>query len=729
MFLLFSIKGLHFSPVSNTFTLLAAVLLLVLLAVHVYAQRGTRISTGRRRLLAGLRTLALLCVLLALLGPTLSLEADRTQRPRVFVLLDNSASMGLPFDPSPTADSSLTRAEVATGAARRLVEGLPGRFETSVFLFSDDIRQPGGTLKEAAERPTGARSALGSALEKAASEVGAGAAAVVLVSDGSSSFGPDPSGVAKRLRLPVYALAAAKEGPVRDVQITGVMCPASGYAGAEVPVLVRVKGHGLENLEVPVMVFEEGAVVSRGMLKLAGSAETELLLSVRPRSAGIHFYSVSIPAVTGELSAVNNAASFALSVMSEKLKVLYLQGDLSWDFTFLKRQMEFDPRLEPTFVLVSDGETKARQPTFPPPVEFSPGQLAQSSVVLLDDGAAARMSPGMWKALESFVGSGRGLFVLGSAGLAEAPAAITSILPARIRKAQLWGRQEYLNCRLTSEGSRHPICDVEREASSNARAWEDVTPLVGAHSLESAKQGSSVLIEATRGEEHFPLVVAGQYGRGRVLHVAASGLWRWDFTLPAAGGSETLFERFVSNGMWWLSESEQERVGEVRPTSWVFKHGEEVTFTARASEGLPGPSPEVTNEAGELLEPISVEERGGAFETSFGVLSPGGYQYRFSTGDGNEAALPGGKFVVDTMGPEHGDPFPDPALLAYVSEASGGKFFRADEVDELRLELESFGRKATVERQVKLWNHPLLFAVFAASMALEWWLRRRSGLP
>ena len=61
---------------------------------------------------------------------------------------------------------------------------------------------------------------------------------------------------------------------------------------------MRVKGYGLENLNVPLSISEGETVVSRGMVKLAGSADTEVLLSFKPGSAGIHFYRVSIPAVT-----------------------------------------------------------------------------------------------------------------------------------------------------------------------------------------------------------------------------------------------------------------------------------------------------------------------------------------------------------------------------------------------------------------------------------------------
>jgi hypothetical protein len=442
----------------------------------------------------------------------------------------------------------------------------------------------------------------------------------------------------------------------------------------------------------------------------------------------VHFYRVSIPVVEGEASPENNTVSFPLAVMSEKVKVLFIQGDLSWDFTFLKRQLQSDPRLETTFALASDW--RAGLPAAAPFVAPSPALLRQNSVVVLSGGAVSQIGDETWRILAEFVSSGGGLFLIGAAGLDEMPSLAGDVLPATLRRPELWGPKVHLSCRLTFEGLNHAICDVERDASSSADSWKDVSPLAGAHVLGKARRGALVLVETDGAEERFPVVVAGPHGRGRVLLVAASGIWRWGFSLPAAGGSDQLFPRFVSNAVWWLSQSEKEGSRKVGPASWVFQNGEEVVFSATGGTQEETLNLELTDESGELLVPVLTGRSGtDTINASFGILKPGTYDYRAHFGGDSGAAGFDGRFVVDTMGPEYGSLFPDPGLLAYVSEASGGRFFNADEVDELAREIETFGDKATVEKQVRLWNHPLLFAVFAASMALEWWLRRRSGLP
>ena len=112
-----------------------------------------------------------------------------------------------------------------------------------------------------------------------------------------------------------------------------------------------------------------------------------------------------------------------------------------------------------------------------------------------------------------------------------------------------------------------------------------------------------------------------------------------------------------------------------------------------------------------------------------GVLAPGAYNYKVSDVENGGRVVSAGSFLVDSNGPEYRNLVPDSRLLSYVSEASGGKSFGTDQVGALAREIQTFGEKATVERQVRLWNHPLLFLAFTMFVAIEWWLRRRSGLP
>jgi|GEM_PF-2778113 len=739
--MLLSVKNISFSPVSSWVLILAIVLILIVFVARFYAPKDPRISAKRKRLLIILRVAAFVCVIWALLQPVVNLESKESRRPQVFVLIDGSASMKLPFDVATPSDSSHSREDTAVGFARRLLGKLPRRFESSVFVFSDSLRKldsrPGvpiiarlpvsGLFSTSADSAilsaSGSRSSLGQALEDISSKAGRAPAAVVVISDGANTFGPDPTRVAKTVSLPVYTVLSAKEGPLRDIEITEILHPTSGYANTEMPLLIRVRGYGLENLTVPLSISEGETIVARGVLKLAGAAETEIALSIRPNSAGLHFYRASIPVIRGEVSTVNNEASFALKVLSEKLNVLFIEGEISWDFEFLKRQLDSDPRLSPTYVLVSS--RRAQPPSFAGLVTSMPGGFGRNSVVFICDGAARYLRPDTWRSLDNFVSSGGGLFIVGAEGLSGIPAFAQKLLPAQLAKPDLWEPPEFINCRLTFAGLNHPIFEVEKEAAENASSWREISPLLGSHVIGAVKPGASVLVEGITDNRSFPVIVAGPCARGKVLFIAASGVWRWGFSVPGVGGSDRLFSGFVSNAIWWLSETEKDTTLDVTPRSWVFENGEEVIFSGRGV-------PQVIDKNGKILRPILTRRVGeDSLLTDYGILKPGNFSYEASPqGEAKQgAASVSGRFIVDSNGPEFRNLIPDARLLDYVSEASGGKSFRIDQADALAHDIQTFEEKATVERQVKLWNNPLLFLAFTLLIATEWWLRRRSGLP
>jgi hypothetical protein len=775
--LLLTASKLSFTPISSWPLIVGTAVLLALLSIYFYSRVRGDFSAGKRRLLTALRIMAFMCLILVLLQPAINIKSRESRRPKILVLVDGSASMNLPYLPGSDYDSSRSRASVAAEFTRALIEKLPRRFEKQIFLFSDTLAEisaselaerrpgegagigpanmepssrPGVKSPRASSMPSlseggrearagSPRSALGLALTEASRRVGNAPGAVVLISDGASSYGPDPSRVARALSLPVYGVVAAEEGRFRDIEVSEVLSPSSGFVGSEIPVLVRVKGHGLENLDVPVTISEAGLIVSRGTLKLAGSAHTELLLSLRPAAtAGVHFYELRVPAVGGEASTLNNLKRFAVEAVSEKLKITYLEGDLTWDFRFLKRELESDPRLETTFALVSGW--KAGSPNVKTVSTSVPAGLGGASVVIVGDGAARYINPGLWRNIEELVFSGGGVLFAGVEGLAQMPASARGLLPVELRRPEKWGPRGFMDVALTAQGLEHPVCEVEKDPALNRESWEEVSPLIGTSAIERAKPGTSVLLRGYSEDVESPVLVAGNFGKGRVLLAGAGGLWRWGFTLPGMGGSKRLYPSLISNAVSWLSESSRESKFEVVPAKWVFESGDDVLFDAREVDEVSSARLEVRDASGrQTLLSVSAAGDEASRALRFGTLRPGVYSYKASASQAGRTLSFQGRFMVDTTGAEDRSLFPDPRLLSYISQASGGTSFRAGQadagqvdagqLDKLVREISAFGDKVVVERQVRLWNHPFLFVLFTCLLALEWWLRRRSGLP
>jgi hypothetical protein len=87
------------------------------------------------------------------------------------------------------------------------------------------------------------------------------------------------------------------------------------------------------------------------------------------------------------------------------------------------------------------------------------------------------------------------------------------------------------------------------------------------------------------------------------------------------------------------------------------------------------------------------------------------------------------ELAVDRWSLEESRALPDSGTLAAVAQASGG---RAGDVPGVATWMRSLGTRGLVRARTtstRLWESPYLFAIIVGALSLEWWWRRRRGLP
>lgn len=170
-------------------------------------------TRGRAWIAAALDALSLLsfaCVAIAAAGPHLALSVPASDA-SVVVCIDTSGSMA-------SADVSPTRAAAAATAARAFVASSPAKVKIGIVAFSQTARvlawptadraAASGALARlpAPDGPT----AIGDALESAAALLPqSGVRALVLITDGVSNAGHDPTEIVRTLavkRVPIFSV-------------------------------------------------------------------------------------------------------------------------------------------------------------------------------------------------------------------------------------------------------------------------------------------------------------------------------------------------------------------------------------------------------------------------------------------------------------------------------------------------------------------------------------------
>lgn len=730
---------LHLAPQAPWAVLLALSLAFVALGAWAYRFAVPPLPRAARLLLPGLRVAALLLVAWLLAQPVLVRAPRGTAG--VVVLLDRSASMDLPVAPG-----SPTRTVAAAEAVRAIERASRARVTVLPFaarLGADTTRAVGAGATALGD----ALAALASAPPGAPGEAGSGVGAVVVVSDGAVNAGQDPVAAARALGLPVHVVAVGEAG-VPDRALGEVEAGAGARTGQ--PTVVRARVTSTEERGVPMTVrlLEEGRELARAVVPAPGAgAEATAEFRVVPARPGLAVWTARVDPLPGGLTSANDARQVAVEVAPGRLGVLIVSAELNWDLTFLRRALAGDSSLAlGGYVRGRGGWQPFGRPSRSGRAAPGAEDLRGLAVVVLDGIAPAQAGPDFERALAAFVRGGGGLLALGG----PAPGL------ARLRGGSLGPDLSFVadgaapaRAMPEPDPAARDLVAWDPDPARGERAWRVAAPLADVMPLRAGAGDRVLIASAGSPAGRSPLLLARRIGRGQVLLVNGTGVWRWSLSgteeLSAERGT-TLWRRLVH----WLAEPAQAEPLRVEPERRLAAGGETVRLFATLQDSAfrPLAGAEVT---GELRGPRGRARAvrfvpGGAPGTP---AAAGSYvavlqdlpaaRYRLSaraSRGGRELGRADCEFAVDHWSLELARALPDSAALAAVAAASGGSSgptLRAGTpaADAGRwaggLSAHPLAHGRTVS--LKLWESPLPYAAILALLGAEWIWRRRRGLP
>src|SRR5690606_23367901 len=243
-------------------------------------------------------------------------------------------------------------------------------------------------------------------------------------------------------------------------------------------------------LEVPVVLEQEGEVVAQKTVSLgAGDQRRKVKLAFVPDRIGDFVYTVSVPVYEGEATGDNNAESFVLKVIRDRVRVLHVVGRPSWDQRFLRTHLTSDPNVDlVSFYILRTHQDQPRAPEtelslIPFPVEeiFEKQLWSFDLVVFQNFNYRPYRMDRYLPNLRRYVEEG-GAFVMiggeqsfGEGGYDQSP--IADILPVEAVGAA--PNEAPFRPRLTEAGFRHPITQVAPDAESTRAQWEALPDLPG----------------------------------------------------------------------------------------------------------------------------------------------------------------------------------------------------------------------------------------------------------
>jgi uncharacterized membrane protein len=735
--------------------------------VLVLAWLSTRriASPWRRAVLLGLRAAAATCALILFLEPAIELRQVAREPNRVAVVVDDSLSMSL-RDQS----GGPTRAQ----RARSIIEASSGAFRAwrgdhhiDFYTFSDAL-VPSSEPTVGTSAPQGKATLVRQALEQLRARYqGSDLAAIILISDGigTGDFAEGAGLGAARdflrsLETRVHTVWAARPG-LKDVSVSRILADEFAFARTVVKVEAVVRSTGYGARRIPVTLSSEGRPLRRKWVDLAsGEREERVEFEFTPAKVGKYVYEIATPVADDEAVAENNTRSFVLRVIRDKIRVLQVVGQPSWDVRALRGMLKQNPNVDliSFFILRTQQDilhaSNDELSLIPFPThELFEEQLPSFDLIVLQnfDFLPYGIAPYLDN-IKSYVLGGGGLVMLGgklsfgSGGYAGTPVADVLPLdlpPADLSEDRLIDTSQF-SPQLTEQGRVHPITALRFEASDNAAAWRALPPLHGINLVDGARRDALVLAvhpnRHTPGGKPMPLIAAWEAGQGRALAITTDSLWRWGFVAAATPGDDgRAYFKLWENAIRWLMDDPDLRYLRVDSDRIEYAPGAPVRLSVRLLDRdyKPRAGGKVELEVVRGSDPATTEKVGKAELTTgdggeasheLTRLDAGVYRVTARSQVGERAVEASDIFLVRQASEELSRPAPTQELLQAMADATGGR--QLGPVEELPADLPmAEPRVVRVDRRsdVELWSRPWLLIAALLLLGFEWGLRGRIG--
>ncbi|MEQ9206146.1 MAG: VWA domain-containing protein [Phycisphaerales bacterium] len=525
--------------------------------------RWFRVSLG------SIRWGVVVLLLVLALGPQIERERTLIERDRVIVLLDASGSMRMP---ELASDGTLTtRARMLSdllAQSSTIFEQIESNSFLDVYTFTDRISDVDGFPSiDSDSISDSASTTLGRSLQSAISNAGTSPiSGIVVFSDGQSHDQPSDALLESLMSfsVPVITVPIGSSAPVRDASIRLVESPNAVFAKDRVPVRVVAQANGYKpgdeiNIElvdqttgitldsstqtVPDVTDEHVAIEADLSHTFADAGEKRVFVRLTPNSGT-------------DLINDNNQQSIELSVISEPMRVLYIDGHPRWEYRYLKNILTREDTISATtMLLASDRRFIEEGQSVNGQIPSTYEEWEPFDVVMLGDVSPELFSESQLASLKEHIES-RGCGLLWIAGEGSTPNAwlasqLAPLLPMQRGKADSLSTSSNESIqavmKLTEFANRVGLLassdrtQGSRSAVENPDAGWTILRWVHTIGVDDLKPGVSTLAFADSLDQQSEraLVTTMRYGGGQAGYVGTDEIWRWRYGL-----GENLPEQF-----------------------------------------------------------------------------------------------------------------------------------------------------------------------------------------
>jgi uncharacterized membrane protein len=473
-----------------------------------------------------------------------------------------------------------------------------------------------------------------------------------------------------------------------------------------------------------------------------GNLQTESML-FNAGEAGSKSLQFSIDPLASEENTANNSVMRLVNVQSDKHRILYIEGEPTWEYKFIRRAEDGD-RIVQIVSMLRTTENKLYWQGLDDPKDQPQGfpskaeDLFKYDAIVVGSVEASYFTPAQQTLIQEFVDRrGGGLLLLGGhSSLADGgwgASSMADLLPVVLPNRKDTFHRDPATAELTPAGADSIICRLVEDPAKNADRWKKLPYLMNYEDPGTPKPGAAVLAEMNAGNRKMPLLVTQNFGRGRVAVLATEGTWRWQMSQAVDDQTHQFFWQQL---LRWLVSSTPGHVTSSVPSQMLFDDGRvQISADVRDKEYAPAADaqvqahitgPDGTAAAVDLSPDPNTP---GVFHADWTAAKPGAYSAEVTANHGDEligrdvltfARMDG---VAENFHTEQ-----NRALLEKLSAETGGRYWTPQEFAKLPSEITYSEAGITIRQTKDLWNMPAVFLLLLLLPASEWLLRRRWGV-
>jgi len=675
------------SPETIFYIIIAGVISLAL-AVFMYGYKSKQ--KGSLRWIFGfLRFITLFSILLLIINPKFKSETYTIEKPKLPVLIDNSASVG-----------ELGQMENVSTLLQKIKgnNDLNDKFEISYYSFGNDFRESDSL--SFTEKNTNISKALTSTNELFKNQT----APTILISDGNQTLGNDYEFSSTTFKNQIYPVILGDSIKYTDLKIEQLNTNRYAFLKNQFPVEVILNYSGTQAVTSEFLVKQADATVYRSTVSFSQGETSKMLnFTLSANAVGLQKYTAQILPLADEKNKTNNNKQFAVEVIDQATNILIVSKITHPDLGALKKAITTNEQ---------------RTVSFKNPAE-SVSLLNNYQLIILyqpDRSFAAVFSEIEKLNKNSWVISGL-----------QTDWNFLNAAQANFNK-EASNQSEDVQAELNGNYSTFAVEDI---------GFNNFPPLhteFGALSISVPHEG---LLEQTVSgiNNGNPLVATMEINGKRNALWDGEGFWRWRANNFVETESFKGFDEFTGNIVQYLASNKRRSRLEVSSETFYYNNtpikisaqyfDKNYVFDNRASLNI-----SVKNLETEKQTVFPMLLRNNYFEVDLNSLPAGEYTYTVSAT--NEAVASSGNFTILDFNVEQQFLNADVAKLRRIAQNSNGNAYFVTEADALIESLLTNENYQNVERSeqkvVPLIDWKYLLALIVLALALEWFIRKYNGL-